>query len=90
MVQTLAFEQAARLQKQREALERALRTVRRLQAAQHDDVIIAYPAKRAGWIALWGVRGGRAAVTAAAGGEPRRDAARALLGADPPRGGQCA
>jgi excinuclease UvrABC nuclease subunit len=80
MVQTLAFEQAARLQKQREALERALRTVRRLQAAQHDDVIIAYPAKRAGWVALWGVRGGRVAVERAVGrGAFGEDAARAFL-----------
>ena len=74
MVQALAFEQAARLQKQREALERALRTVHRLQAAQRDDAVVVYPAKRAGWIALWGVRGGRVAVERSVGraafGEP--------------------
>lgn len=80
MVQALAFEQAARLQKQREALERALRTVRRLRAAQRDDAVIAYPAKRAGWVALWGVRGGRIAVERVVGrGAFGEDAARGLL-----------
>jgi excinuclease UvrABC nuclease subunit len=59
MVQALAFEQAARLQHQRETLERALRSVRRLQAAQDHDAVLVYPARRAGWAALWGVRGGR-------------------------------
>jgi len=82
LVQALAFEQAARLQKQREALERALRTVRRLRAAQRDDAVIAYPAKRAGWVALWGVRGGRIAVERVVGREAfAEDAARGLLGA---------
>ncbi len=61
-VKTLAFEQAARLQNQRETLERVLRTVRRLRAAEHDDLVLAYPAHRRGWVALWGVRGGRVAV----------------------------
>ena len=80
MVQALAFEQAARLQKQREALERALRTVRRLHAAQRDDAVIAYPAKRAGWVALCGVRGGRIAVERVVGrGAFGEDAARGLL-----------
>ncbi len=62
MVRALAFEQAARLQKQREALERALRNVRRLRAAQLVDAVLVYPARRPGWAALWGVRGGRIAV----------------------------
>jgi len=80
MVQALAFEQAARLQKQREALERALRTVRRLRAAQRDDALIAYPAKRAGWVALWGVRGGGIAVERVVGrGAFGEDAARSFL-----------
>ena len=80
MVQALAFEQAARLQKQREALERALRTVRRLRAAGRDDAVIAYPAKRAGWVALWGVRGGGIAVECVVGrGAFSEDAARGLL-----------
>jgi hypothetical protein len=79
-VQTLAFEQAARLQKQREALERALRTVRRLRAAGRHDALIAYPAKRAGWVALWGVRGGRIAVERVVGrGAFGEQAARGLL-----------
>ncbi len=59
MVQALAFEQAARLQCQRETLERALRSVRRLRAAQEHDAVLVYPARRPGWAALWGVRGGR-------------------------------
>ncbi|MCX6363133.1 MAG: exonuclease domain-containing protein [Actinobacteria bacterium] len=80
LVQALAFEQAARLQTQREALERALRTVRRLRAAQRDDVVIAYPTKRAGWVALWGVRGGRVAVERVVGREAFGEAAaRGLL-----------
>jgi len=80
MVQALAFEQAARLQKQRETLERALRTVRRLCAAGRDDAAIVYPAKRAGWVALWGVRGGRIAVERVVGrGAFGEDAARGLL-----------
>ncbi len=80
MVQALAFEQAARLQKQREALERALRTVRRLRDARRDDAVIAYPAKRSGWVALWGVRGGRIAVERVVGREAfGEDAACGLL-----------
>ena len=72
--------QPARLQKQREALERALRAVRRLRAAQHDDAVIAYPAKRSGWVALWGVRGGGIAVERVVGrGAFGEDAARGLL-----------
>jgi len=62
LVKALAFEQAARLQNQREAVERALRGVRRLRAARRDDAVLVYPAKRRGWVALWGVRGGRIAV----------------------------
>jgi DNA polymerase III subunit epsilon len=80
MIQALAFEQAARLQKQREALERALRTMRLLRAAGRDDAVVAYPAKRAGWVALWGVRGGRVAVERVVGrGAFGEDAARGLL-----------
>ncbi len=91
MVQTLAFEQAGRLQKQREALERAVRNVRRLRAARHAEAVLAYPAKRRGWVALWGVRGGRIAVEHEVGREEfGEDAARAFLAelgaAQPPRG----
>jgi DNA polymerase-3 subunit epsilon len=61
-VKELAFEQAARLQHQRETLERALRSVRRLRAAARDHLALVYPAHRRGWVALWGVRGGRIVV----------------------------
>ena len=80
MVQALAFEQAARLQRQREALERALRTVRRLRAAQTHEAVLVYPARRRGWVALWGVRGGRIAVEREVGREAfGEEAARGLL-----------
>ena len=90
LVKALAFEQAARLQNQREALERALRGVRRLRAAARNDVVLVYPAKRRGWIALWGTRGGRIAVEREVGrGAFGEQAARGLLAelaaADPPR-----
>ena len=90
LVKALAFEQAARLQNQREALERALRGVRRLCAAGRDDVVLTYPAKRRGWVALWGVRGGRIAVEREVGREAfGEQAARGLLAelaaAAPPR-----
>ncbi|HET6476601.1 MAG TPA: exonuclease domain-containing protein [Thermoleophilia bacterium] len=90
LVKALAFEQAARLQNQREALERALRGVRRLRAAARDDVVLVYPAKRRGWIALWGTRGGRIAVEREVGrGAFGEQAARGLLAelaaVDPPR-----
>ena len=56
--------------------------MRRLRAAGHDDALIAYPAKRAGWVALWGVRGGGIAVERAVGREAfGEDAARGLLAA---------
>ena len=79
-IKTLAFEQAARLQNQRETLERVLRTVRRLRSAEHDDLVLAYPAHRRGWVALWGVRGGRVAVEREVGrGAFGEEAARAFL-----------
>ena len=58
LVEELAFEQAARVENQRETLARVTRTVRRLQAARRHDVVLVYPARRRGWVALWGVRGG--------------------------------
>ena len=90
LVKALAFEQAARLQNQRETLDRALRGVRRLRAAARDDVVLAFPAKRRGWVALWGVRGGRIAVEREVGreafGEPAALGLLAeLAAADPPR-----
>ena len=59
MVQALAFEQAARLQNQRETVQRALRGIHRLRVAQRADAVLVYPARRRGWVSLWGVRGGR-------------------------------
>ena len=58
MVERLAFEQAARLQRQREALERALRGIRRLAAARHDHAVLVYPAAEEGRVKLWGVSHG--------------------------------
>ncbi|HOU28684.1 MAG TPA: exonuclease domain-containing protein [Thermoleophilia bacterium] len=58
LVEELAFEQAAQVEAQRETLARVTRTVRRLQAARRHDVVLVYPARRRGWVALWGVRGG--------------------------------
>jgi DNA polymerase-3 subunit epsilon len=89
-VRELAFEQAARLQNQRETLERALRTVRRLRSAARDDLVLVYPAHRRGWVALWGVRGGRIAVEREVGraafGEQAAEAfIRELHAAGPPR-----
>ena len=90
LVKQLAFEQAARLQNQRETLERVLRTVRRMRAAERDDLVLVYPAHRRGWVALWGVRGGRVAVEREVGrGAFGEEAAAAfvaeLRAAEPPR-----
>lgn len=80
LVEALAFEQAARLQNQREALERALRGVRRLHKAAGNDLVLAYPAHRRGWVALWGVRCGRIVVEREVGREAfGEQAAEALL-----------
>ena len=90
LVKALAFEQAGRLQNQREALGRALRGVRRLRAAGRDDVVLVYAARRRGWVALWGVRGGRVAVEREVGRDAfGEQAAHGLLAelaaAEPPR-----
>ncbi len=90
LVKALAFEQAARLQNQREAVERALRGVRRLRAARRDDLVLVYPAKRRGWVALWGVRGGSVAVEREVGREAFGEQAASgflaeLAAATPPR-----
>ena len=58
MVERLAFEQAGRLQRQREALERALRGIRRLRAAQAAHTVLTYPAPTPGRVRLWGVSHG--------------------------------
>ena len=90
LVKQLAFEQAGRLQNQRETVERVLRTVRRLSAAVRDDLVVVYPAHRRGWVALWGVRAGRIAVEREVGrGAFGEEAARAFiaeLGAAEPSG----
>ena len=90
LVKQLAFEQAARLQNQRETLERVLRTVRRMRAAERDDLVLVYPAHRRGWVALWGVRGGRVAVEREVGRAAFDDAAAVafvaeLRASEPPR-----
>ena len=90
LVRTLAFEQAARLQNQRETLERALRGVRRLRAAARDDVVLVYPAHRRGWVAVRGVRCGRITVEREVGREAFGERAAAALlaelrASEPPR-----
>lgn len=55
LVERLAFEQAGRLQRQREALERALRGIRRLRDAQATHAVLAYPAPTPGRVRLSGV-----------------------------------
>lgn len=62
MVKELAFEQAARLQNQRETLARAARGIRRLRAARRHQLALVYPAHRRGWVSLWGVRDGAVVV----------------------------
>ena len=58
MVERLAFEQAGRLQRQREALGRALRGIRRLRAAREAHAVLVYPAPVPGRVRLWGVSHG--------------------------------
>ncbi len=89
-VKALAFEQAARLQNQRETLARVVRGVLRLRAAQREDLALAYPARRRGWVALWGVRAGGIVVEREVGREAFGEEAAAavlaeLAAAEPPR-----
>ena len=58
-VSLLAFEQAARLQAQRETLEQALRTIGRLGAALRDYAVMVYPASQRARVNVYGVAGGR-------------------------------
>jgi len=58
MVRSLAFEQAARLQRYRETVSQALRTVRRLRDAQATYAVMAYPGLAAGKVTLYGIAGG--------------------------------
>jgi DNA polymerase III subunit epsilon len=90
LVKALAFEQAGRLQTQREALQRALRSVRRLRAARRGEAVLVYPARRPGWVALWGVRGGaivaeREVGRAAFDQQAAREFLAAVATAQPPR-----
>jgi DNA polymerase-3 subunit epsilon len=58
LVERLAFEQAQRLQHQRELAERVLRTIRRLEAAVREHAVLVYPARARGRVRLFGVRAG--------------------------------
>ncbi len=62
LVALLAFEQAQRVQEQRELAGRALRSIRRLAAAVREEAVLAYPARTQGRVRLWGIRGGAAVV----------------------------
>ena len=62
LVEMLAFEQAQRVQDQREMAGRALRSIRRLAAASREHAVLVYPARSQGRARLWGVRGGGVAV----------------------------
>jgi DNA polymerase-3 subunit epsilon len=62
LVELLAFEQAQRVQEQRELAERALRSIRRLTAAIREEAVLVYPARTRGRARLWGVRGGAVVV----------------------------
>ncbi|MEE4274663.1 MAG: exonuclease domain-containing protein, partial [Thermoleophilia bacterium] len=62
LVELLAFEQAQRVQSQRELAERALRSIRRLTAAVREEAVLVYPARSRGRARLWGVRGGAVVV----------------------------
>jgi len=91
LADALAFEQAARLRNQREAVERALRAAARLRAAAAEHAVLVYPARRRGFAALWGVRGGRVVVEREHGRHAFDEAAalaflRDLAAAEPPPG----
>ena len=58
LVEQLAFEQAARVQEHRELLASATRSVRRLCDAAASWAVLAYPARQADVVNLWGVAGG--------------------------------
>ncbi|MEE4275042.1 MAG: hypothetical protein V2J16_04155, partial [Thermoleophilia bacterium] len=62
LVELLAFEQAQRVQEQRELAGRALRSIRRLTAAVREEAVLVYPARTRGRARLWGVRGGAVVV----------------------------
>jgi DNA polymerase III subunit epsilon len=79
-VEQLAFEQAGRLQAHRDALQQALRLIRRLHEAHETYALLVYPSRRAGRVNLYGVAAGRIVVERELA--PRRfdhDAALAVL-----------
>jgi DNA polymerase-3 subunit epsilon len=59
LVSELAFEQAARVQAQRETLDQAQRTIGKLHAARHAYALLAYPARQAGRVTVYSVAAGR-------------------------------
>jgi DNA polymerase-3 subunit epsilon len=58
MVKALAFEQAAKLQEQRETLAKAMRKVGRLRDALSNYAVLAYPSLKPGKLTLFGVAAG--------------------------------
>jgi DNA polymerase-3 subunit epsilon len=58
MVKALAFEQAAKLQEQRETLAQAMRKVGRLREALTNYAVLAYPSPKPGKLTLYGVAAG--------------------------------
>jgi DNA polymerase-3 subunit epsilon len=58
LVAGLAFEKAAKLQEQREAMTQAVRLVRRLRAALAAHAVLVYPGREVGTARVWGVAGG--------------------------------
>jgi DNA polymerase-3 subunit epsilon len=58
LVAELAFEQAARVQAQRETLDQAQRTISRLRATRHAYALLAYPARQAGRVTVYSVAAG--------------------------------
>jgi DNA polymerase III subunit epsilon len=59
LVAELAFEQAARIQAQRETLDQAQRTISRLRAARRTDALLVYPARQVGRVTIYGVANGK-------------------------------
>jgi DNA polymerase-3 subunit epsilon len=58
LVKMLAFEQASKLQEQRETVAEAMRRLGRLRAALASYAVLAYPARRTGWVTLFCVAAG--------------------------------
>jgi DNA polymerase III subunit epsilon len=58
LIEDLAFEKAARVQRHRETAAQALRTLRRLRSARGSYAVLAYPGLAPGKVALYGISGG--------------------------------